>query len=119
MGVFGPVKQAYLHEVIPSEQRATVVSLDSLVGSAGGVGGQLGLGYIGRVESIAAGYAAGGIALLVVLPVLAVLRGMHERADLIVGRTAGRSGPCAAQGLPEISAVDTTPRQPAPASSRG
>lgn len=112
MGVIMPVKQAYLHQVIPSEQRATVVSFDSLVGSAGGVGGQLGLGYIGRAESIAAGYLTGGIALLAVLPILAVLRRLGERADRIVGRKAGRRGPCAAQGLPDISAVDTTPRQP-------
>jgi MFS family permease len=35
-GVGIPVKQAYLHEVIPSEQRATVISFDSLIGSAGG-----------------------------------------------------------------------------------
>jgi MFS family permease len=112
MGVSSPVKQAYLHDVIPSEQRATVVSFDSLVGSAGGIGGQLGLGYLGRAESIAAGYVTGGIALLAVLPVLAVLRRLSERADLIIGRTAGRRGPCAGQGLPDVSAVDSTPRQP-------
>ena len=112
MGVYGPVKQAYLHGVIPSEQRATVISFDSLVGSAGGIGGQLGLGQLSRTESIAAGYVAGGIVLVGVLPVLAVLRGLRERADVIVGRKAGRSGPCAAQGLPEVTAVDSTPRQP-------
>ncbi|HEX6578926.1 MAG TPA: hypothetical protein VF082_11210, partial [Jiangellaceae bacterium] len=112
MGVYGPVKQAYLHGVIPSEQRATVVSFDSLIGSAGGIGGQLGLGQLARAESIAAGYVAGGIVLTGALPVLAVLRGMRERADVIVGRRAGRSGPCAAQGLPEVTAVDSIPRQP-------
>jgi MFS family permease len=115
MGVSAPVKQAYLHDVIPSEQRATVVSFDSLVGSAGGVGGQLGLGYIGRAESVAAGYVVGGIALLAALPALWVLRRLREPADVIVGRRAGRSAACAAQGLPEVSAVDATPRQPVPA----
>jgi hypothetical protein len=112
MGVYGPVKQAYLHGVIPSEQRATVVSFDSLVGSAGGIGGQLGLGQLARTESIAAGYVAGGVVLVGVLPVIAVLRSLRERADVIVGRNAGRSGPCAAQGLPEVAAVDSIPRQP-------
>jgi len=116
MGVAGPVKQAYLHEVIPSEQRATVISFDSLVGSAGGVGGQLGLGYIGRAESVAAGYITGGIGLFAILPALAVLRSLRERADSIVGRKAGRGAPCAAQGLPEVSGVDATPRQPVPLS---
>jgi MFS family permease len=32
-----PVRQAYLNALIPSEQRATVLSFDSLFGSAGGV----------------------------------------------------------------------------------
>jgi MFS family permease len=117
LGVAGPVKQAYLHQVIPPEERATVVSFDSLVGSAGGIGGQLGLGYVGRAESIATGYIVGGITLLAALPVLVVLRRLGEAADVIVGR-AGRRAPCAAQGLPEVTAVDTTARQPAPASSR-
>ena len=31
-----PVRQAYLNELIPSEQRATVLSFDSLMGSGGG-----------------------------------------------------------------------------------
>ena len=112
-GMSEPVKQAYLHQVIPSEERATVVSFDSLVESAGGIGGQIGLGYLARVQSIAAGYVTGGVALLATLPVLAVLRVMREPADMIVGRRAGQPAPCAAQGLPEVSGVDTTARQPA------
>jgi MFS family permease len=32
-----PVRQAYLNALIPSEQRATVLSFDSLLGSTGGV----------------------------------------------------------------------------------
>lgn len=32
-----PVKQAYLNTIIPSQQRATILSFDSLLGSAGGV----------------------------------------------------------------------------------
>ncbi|MGH9456579.1 MAG: MFS transporter [Thermoanaerobaculia bacterium] len=35
-----PVRQAYLNELIPSEQRATVLSFDSLMGSGGGVAAQ-------------------------------------------------------------------------------
>ncbi len=33
----GPIRQAYLNDMIPSSQRATVLSFDSLLGSAGGV----------------------------------------------------------------------------------
>jgi MFS family permease len=111
-GVGEPVKQAYLHQVIPSEERATVVSFDSLMESAGGIGGQIGLGYISRVQSIATGYVTGGVALLATLPVLAVLRTMREPADRIAGLRAGKPAPCAAQGLPEVSTLDTSARQP-------
>jgi MFS family permease len=115
-GVAVPVQQAYLHGVVPSSQRATIVSSVSLVSSAGGVGGQLGLGYLARVQSVAAGYVTGGLTMLLALPPLLLLRRMGEHADVIVGRTAGQKGPCAAQGLPVVASLDTTARQPTPAS---
>ncbi|MDH5508634.1 MAG: MFS transporter, partial [Anaerolineae bacterium] len=34
-GISTPVRQAYIHEVIPSDQRATIISLDSMVVSGG------------------------------------------------------------------------------------
>jgi MFS family permease len=111
-GVAMPVQQAYLHDVIPSAQRATVVSSVSLMGSAGGIGGQLGLGYIARAQSIAAGYVAGGLTMLLAVPPLLLLRRMGQPADRIVGRKAGTNAPCAAQGLPQVASVDTTVRQP-------
>jgi MFS family permease len=115
MGVAAPVQQAYLHQLTPSSERATVVSFASLVGSAGGIGGQLGLGYLSRSQSVAAGYLTGGLSLFLALPPLLLLRRRHDSADLIVGRRAGKRAACAAQGLPEISTVDTTARQPVPA----
>lgn len=113
-GVGTPVQQAYLHAVVPSAERATVASASSLVGSVGGIGGQLGLGYLSRAQSVAAGYVAGGLVLFLALPPLLALRRMHEHADVIVGRRAGKAGPCAGQGLPPVSTVDATPRQPEP-----
>jgi MFS family permease len=113
-GVAIPVQQAYLHDVIPSAQRATVVSSVSLTASAGGIAGQLGLGYIARAQSIAAGYVAGGLTMLLALPPLVLLRRMGQQADRIVGRRAGATAPCAAQGLPQVASVDTTVRQPLP-----
>ena len=115
VGVVTPVQQAYLHEVVPSSERATVVSAVSLVSSAGGIGGQLGLGAVARAHSVAAGYVAAGLVALLALPPLLALRGRGERADAIAGRGAGRRGPCAAQGLPQVSAVDSAPRQAEPA----
>jgi MFS family permease len=117
-GVTGPVKQAYLHQVVSSEHRASVISLDSMIGNAGGVVGQTGLGYLSRVRSIPDGYVVGGLATVLALPLLAMLRGMGERADVIVGKEAGLRGPCAGQGIPEISQVDATPDIGAESTSR-
>ncbi len=44
--VVAPVRQAYVNGLIPSEQRATVISMDSLLGSAGGVVSQPILGRV-------------------------------------------------------------------------
>jgi MFS family permease len=112
MGVAAPVQQAYVHEIVPSAERATVVSFISMVGSAGGVGGPLGLGYLSRVQSVATGYIAGGFTTLLALPPILLLRRLGEPADTIVGTKAGKRGPCAAQGLPEVAAIDATARQP-------
>jgi MFS family permease len=111
MGVATPVQQAYVHEVVPSTERATVVSFISMVGSAGGIGGPIGLSYLTRAQSPAAGYVAGGFSTLFALPFLWALRRRCEPADFIHGR-AGKRAPCAAQGLPEVATLDTTPRQP-------
>src|SRR6266511_4375872 len=93
---------------------AAVVSAVSLVASDGGIGGQLGLGYISSAQSVAAGYVTGGLAMLLAVPPLLLLRRMREGADVIVGRKAGKKGPCAAQGLTQVASVDTTARQPTP-----
>ncbi len=109
MGVTGPVKQAYLHQAIPSAQRATVISFDSMMGNAGGILGQTGLGTLSRARSIADGYVVGGFATVMALPVLAILRRLGDRADGFAGRKAGILGTCGAQGIPAISQVDATP----------
>ncbi len=105
MGVWGPVRQAYMHQNIPSQERASVISFDSLISSGGSVFGQMGLGRLAQTQTIASGYVVGGITMALVLPVITVLRRLNEPADVIVG-TAGKQGACAAQGLPNISAVD-------------
>ncbi len=110
MGVVRPVKQAYLHQAIPSAQRATVVSFDSLVASGGGALSQWGLGALAQAQSIAAGFWVGGLASLLALPAVALLRRLGEDEDRIVGE-AGRRGPCAGQGLPKVTAVETTARR--------
>jgi MFS family permease len=109
-GVLTPVKQAYLHKIIPSEQRATVISFDSLLASGGSMLGQSGLGYLAQVRSLSSGYITGGFTTLLAVPVLYALRRLNKTADYIVG-DAGKSGVCAAQGLPDVAAVDSKARQ--------
>ena len=88
-GTFAPVKQAYLHESIPGPQRATLVSFDSLVGNAGSIVGQVGLGYVSRERGIADGYVLGGAVTVLVLPLLWLLRRIDGAAD----RTGDGSAP--------------------------
>lgn len=51
-----PTRQAYINGLIPSEQRATVLSFDSLIGSVGGVVTQPILGRVADVSGYAASY---------------------------------------------------------------
>ena len=106
LGVSAPVRQAYLHELTTSDKRAAIVSFDSMIGNSGGILGQTGLGYISQVSSIPSGYVTGGLATVLVLPILFLLRRLHEPADRIVGE-AGKQSACAGQGIPSISTVDT------------
>ena len=106
LGVIGPVQQAFLHQLIPSAQRATIVSFNSMISSGLSVGSQSGLGWLAQNRSIAAGYVTGGVVTLVTFPVLLWLRRLNNDADLIIGR-AGQQGSCAAQGLPKVAHVET------------
>ncbi|MQB01623.1 MAG: MFS transporter [Actinobacteria bacterium] len=82
-GVLGPVRQTYLHHSIPTSERATLVSFDSLVGSLGSVGGQAGLGYLSQERSIPAGFVIGGLTTILAIPIFARLRALDEPADRI------------------------------------
>ena len=105
-GVTSPVRQAYLHAVVPSEQRATVVSFDSMVANAGGIGNQVALGALGEARSVGAAFVAGGLVTGLALPLLARVRSLGGPADRI-GAHACAESPCAAAGLPDVVAVQT------------
>ncbi len=109
-GVITPVKQAYLHQIIPSEQRATVISFDSLLASGGSMLGQGGLGYLAQIRSLSSGYVTGGITTILAVPILIALRRLNSVSDFFTG-DAGQSGVCAAQGLPDVATVDARSRQ--------
>jgi MFS family permease len=82
-GVLQPVRQTFLHQSIPTSERATLVSFDALVGSVGSVGGQTGLGYLSQERSVPAGFVVGGLTTLLALPLFARLRSLDEPADRI------------------------------------
>jgi MFS family permease len=72
-----PIRQAFLNDMIPSQQRATILSFDSLMSSAGGVWAQPVLGRAADAWSYAlsAGIAALG------LPFLALARRRTVRGE--------------------------------------
>jgi MFS family permease len=92
-GVLQPVRQTYLHQSIPSSERATLVSFDSLVGSLGSVGGQTGLGYLSQERSIPVGFVVGGLATILALPLFGRLRALDQPADRITAEAPEREAP--------------------------
>jgi MFS family permease len=78
-----PIRQTYINGLIPSRQRATILSFDSLMGSAGGVWAQPVLGRAADVWSYASSYLfAAGISALAV-PFLALSRRQNAPADTV------------------------------------
>lgn len=67
-GLSGPVASGYINQHIPSEQRATVLSVSALFGDAGAVVGQPALGYAAQATSIAATWIVGGVVMLAAAP---------------------------------------------------
>ncbi len=78
-----PMRSAFLNDVIPSEQRATVLSFDSLMGSAGGVVAQPLLGRVADVSGYAASYLISAGVQLVALPLVFLARLEKSPADPI------------------------------------
>jgi MFS family permease len=73
-----PMRQAFINREIPSEQRATVLSFDSLMGSAGGVAIQPALGGVADVHGYSASYLVGAAIQTASIPFLFLAR--RERA---------------------------------------
>ena len=85
-GIVGPVGQAYINRHIPSEQRATVLSLSSFFSDGGAIAGQLGLGWLAKTVSYGISYIIGGVAVAASAPLYAA----SGRAAGEIGR--GRAG---------------------------
>jgi MFS family permease len=76
-----PIRQAYLNDMIPSRQRATVLSFDSLMGSSGGVVIQPVLGKAADAYSYSTSLVIGSAIQLAAVPFLAASRREGAPAD--------------------------------------
>lgn len=78
-----PIRQAYLNDLIPSEQRATVLSFDALMGSAGGVVAQPALGRAADVWSYSTTYLISGAVQALAIPFMFLARRENAPSDPI------------------------------------
>lgn len=76
-----PVRQAYVNDMIPSKQRATVLSFDSLMGSSGGVVIQPLLGRGADLYGYPTSLAMAGVIELLSVPFLLASRKQGAAAD--------------------------------------
>jgi MFS family permease len=90
----GPLRQAFINGVIPTEQRATVLSFDNLMSSAGGVVLQPALGRTADVYGYGASYVASAAISALAIPFLLLARRERAPSDPIVDAGAQlESGP--------------------------
>ncbi len=76
-----PIRQAYLNGLIPTKQRATVLSFDSLLGSSGGVVIQPSLGKVADIGGYPASYAVASLFQFAALPFIYLARREKPRSD--------------------------------------
>jgi MFS family permease len=78
-----PIRQAYMNGLIPSQQRATILSFDSLMSSSGGVWAQPALGRAADAWGYAPSYLASAAISALAIPFLALSRRQHAPADVV------------------------------------
>jgi MFS family permease len=76
-----PIRQAYMNGLIPSRQRATILSFDSMMNSTGGVWAQPLLGRAADVWGYAPSYLIAAAISALALPFLALSRREDAAAD--------------------------------------
>jgi MFS family permease len=105
-----PIRQAYLNGLIPSRQRATILSFDSMMMSTGGVWTQPALGRAADVWGYGTSYAIGGGITALALPFLALSRKEDAPADQMVGAPE----PEAAEVAEPVAAAHPATAEPHP-----
>ena len=78
-----PIRQTYLNGLIPSRQRATILSFDSMMSSTGGVWTQPLLGRAADAWGYAPSYLIGAGISILALPCLALSRRQDAPADTV------------------------------------
>ena len=91
-GVASPIRQGLINHHIPSSQRATILSVDSLFSELGSGIGQSGWGYLARRQGIGTAWVAAGAFLVLGIPLLALARRADPENDRV-----GAPAPAAAR----------------------
>jgi len=80
-----PIRQAYLNGMIPSQQRATILSFDSLIDNAGGIVAQPALGKSADVWGYPTSYLLSAAGTALALPFIVRARRLNTPADRQTG----------------------------------
>ncbi len=96
-----PIRQAYLNGLIPSQQRATILSFDSMLSSSGGVVIQPVLGRSADVWGYPTSYVFGAVISALALPFEYLSRRQNAPADVAVGAPP-----------PPVEPLDAAPTHP-------
>ena len=88
-----PMRQAFINGLIPSEQRATVLSFDALLGSAGGVVAQPALGRTADLYGYPASYVVSGALQALAIPFVLLARRENAPSDPIDDGTGAPAPP--------------------------
>jgi MFS family permease len=86
-----PIRQTYLNGLIPSQQRATILSFDSLMASGGGVWAQPALGRSADVWGYGTSFVLSAGVTALALPFLALSRRENAAADLVITVSDGEA----------------------------
>ena len=105
-----PIRQAYLNGLIPSQQRATILSFDSFMTSAGGVWTQPALGRAADVWGYGTSYVLGAGISAAAVPFLVLSRKQNAPADVM----AGTPEPEAAEAAEPLAAAHPATADPHP-----
>ncbi len=96
--VGGPLRQAFINGIIPTEQRATVLSFDSLMGSVGGAVAQPALGRVADVHGYGPSYVVSAAVQALAIPFVLLARRENASSDPVTDDDPPGLSPTAAGG---------------------